>query len=1208
MVDRSQRRLDGAAKRTTTQARDPGPYIATVVSHLDSKMMGSLKVRILKTMQSGNDFDEDQNVITAFYASPFYNVTDFRATDATDNHRSTQQSAGAWFVPPDVGNKVLVTFVEGRSDICFWFACVPDDFMNFMVPGGTPATTLVTPGVDGEDQDGRKHPVAEYNKLILDPQGQAQPTRYLKPVNRDAQQILEQAGLEIDEFRGLTTSSSRREVPSAVYGINTPGPLDKRLQARGIRQGDDNSNADVFSHRLGGHQFVMDDGDANILRKGSPANSGPEYIDVENTDEPVTQDQRVRPANELFRIRTRTGHQILLHNTEDLIYIANSRGTAWIELTSNGKIDIYAADSISMHTEREFNITADSNINIQSGRNINFNSSGSIRFTSGEDVDTIAEKKISLKSGSNYSMQAGGFASLNSQTDFGVTSQSGRTNITGATGVEVEATGQDVAILAPGGSIKTGAEGGFDILADTEVRITTPSLNMQGTAIAKLETPELHILGGNQIYITTGGNLDIYSAVQKVETATYDLLVEDTTKITSNTYDLKTAENITISSGAEITELAATSHTLGSSYTYIDSVLNVRGNTIFAGWARADRFEAPEIKSNYGTTGATGGTWTGSAPPEAAEAVFANQANFADPADAPPNTEAPEPDNPAEALPPARVPQHEPWFQHENFNPLNNPEAGQEALDTIPGPLPDPFAQFPDTPVGASRQNPTSIPRNTTAADEGEIDESDIGSTNINIWNENAQIVVNFFNGKFPGDYKDWVGAGIAGALQWECGDGINPGAYLAPNSRSSGLINVSGNTGLGARGICQWRSTRVDQAETFLGKPLLSQPKTDVTADDYFIIDDGRFPTQSYSSMQREPSHGVRLAPANTTLEEQLSFMWEEMNTTESRTKTAILGVASGNILERAARVAEIMNDIFLRSGNPSIQTENGRIPVKTLRRSHAIEIMRAIQEGRSTDPVTDVADLPVVLDEVPPPIQNSGDAPNVLTQHPNGAASRRGPLNPAFINILNKAARDAGIVEIRGTSFGNEPIRRIPANTRVTDILDRWASFPDRTQGAGADMQGSGNSWKVLQANGQYEFRPNGSSWRTGTERHDTALAIDCRLYARVGGSKVLLVPTNRTHKGILATFLRSFAKYGGAGVGVGGPGASYMVDGLFHLDMLGAYIPDNGTAIKPSGWTGSLVLGWSRNASVWPYGNAETGWARTALINGFNDRIVS
>jgi putative chitinase len=54
-----------------------------------------------------------------------------------------------------------------------------------------------------------------------------------------------------------------------------------------------------------------------------------------------------------------------------LIYIANSKGTAWFEMTSDGKIDIYAKDSISMHTENDFNFRADRDINIEAGRNLN---------------------------------------------------------------------------------------------------------------------------------------------------------------------------------------------------------------------------------------------------------------------------------------------------------------------------------------------------------------------------------------------------------------------------------------------------------------------------------------------------------------------------------------------------------------------------------------------------------------------------------------------------------------------------------------------------------------------------------------------------------------------------------------------------------------------------------------------------------------------
>ena len=103
--------------------------------------------------------------------------------------------------------------------------------------------------------------------------------------------------------------------------------------------------------RLGGPSFVMDDGDDKFLRKGHPKDTAMEYANIEAQEEggDVT-----RLHNELVRLRTRTGHQILLHNTEDLIYIANARGTSWIEMTSNGKIDIYGADSISKSATTRF--------------------------------------------------------------------------------------------------------------------------------------------------------------------------------------------------------------------------------------------------------------------------------------------------------------------------------------------------------------------------------------------------------------------------------------------------------------------------------------------------------------------------------------------------------------------------------------------------------------------------------------------------------------------------------------------------------------------------------------------------------------------------------------------------------------------------------------------------------------------------------------
>lgn len=120
--------------------------------------------------------------------------------------------------------------------------------------------------------------------------------------------------------------------------------------------------------RLGGSSFVMDDGDDKFLRKKKAHEGPPEYAAVELGE---TDGIKTILHNELIRLRTRTGHQILMHNSEDLIYISNSRGTAWIELTSDGKMEVYAEDSISFRTKQDFNFYADRDINMEAGRNFN---------------------------------------------------------------------------------------------------------------------------------------------------------------------------------------------------------------------------------------------------------------------------------------------------------------------------------------------------------------------------------------------------------------------------------------------------------------------------------------------------------------------------------------------------------------------------------------------------------------------------------------------------------------------------------------------------------------------------------------------------------------------------------------------------------------------------------------------------------------------
>ncbi len=321
-------------RRSRHKLPHPGPWIGVVTNYLDPTKMGGLEVSLVKSSMGELALQNETFVVQ--YMSPFYGVTSIRneGTNSAD-FNDVQKSYGMWFVPPDIGTMVMCIFIDGEPNAGYWIGCIPDPFQNHMIPGIAASQQSAMTAEQERKYGTRNVPVGEFLKKGRDLSNPT-PDSYTKPVHPFADRLLAQ-GLLTDTIRGTTTSGARREVPSMVFGISTPGPLDPNGKKGYV--GYESVGTKPVS-RLGGTQFVMDDGDKN-------------------------------GENELVRIRTRTGHQILMHNSQDLIYIANSKGSAWIELTSNGKIDIYAEDSVSIHTENDFNFRADRDINIEAGRNIN---------------------------------------------------------------------------------------------------------------------------------------------------------------------------------------------------------------------------------------------------------------------------------------------------------------------------------------------------------------------------------------------------------------------------------------------------------------------------------------------------------------------------------------------------------------------------------------------------------------------------------------------------------------------------------------------------------------------------------------------------------------------------------------------------------------------------------------------------------------------
>ena len=340
--------------------KDPGPYIGTVVNNEDPERMGRLEVIIGSNTGTDTGFSSSpegyaSQSVTCYYMSPFYGTKTSanlygNDTDAND-YKSSRHSYGMWFTPPDIGTKVMVIFVEGDSNQAYWMGCIPEPNLNFMTPGIASSTNTGIQATGDFDQSKQQMygtnnvPAGEINTRI-----QAQSSTVIKQPIHPFAETLRQQGLIQDTVRGTTSSSARRESPSQVYGISTPGRIDPASKA--VKVGTKDSVIQKQIDRLTGHSFVMDDGDS-------------------------------AGDNQLIRLRSASGHQILLNDSAGVVYIANGSGNAWMEFAANGSIDVYSGGSVSVRTRGDMNFHSDANINMFSQNDIRMSAAGKLVLDGG---------------------------------------------------------------------------------------------------------------------------------------------------------------------------------------------------------------------------------------------------------------------------------------------------------------------------------------------------------------------------------------------------------------------------------------------------------------------------------------------------------------------------------------------------------------------------------------------------------------------------------------------------------------------------------------------------------------------------------------------------------------------------------------------------------------------------------------------------------
>jgi hypothetical protein len=318
---------------------DPGPYFAIVKDNIDQTKMGRLRV-VIPALSGVKNVTKGE-LITVEYLPPFYGAKSPDATRPTRvaDYESSQHSYGMWMVPPDIDSQVLVIFAEGKLTQGFWMGCVQQPYINHMIPGLASSRETLSDTEEGKSATyGTDYvPAGEPNRSIFDKTSDGGLDKLQKPIHSFAR-ILKDQGLIQDNVRGNTSSSARRETPSNVFGISTPGRIDTR-SSKQDKLGPTNDLKNYKTTRQAGHTFVMDDGDT-------------------------------QGDNQLIRLRTSSGHQLLMHDTAGVMYLGNADGTVWMEFSNNGMVDVYAQTGYNLRSGADINFHAEGNINMYANKSI----------------------------------------------------------------------------------------------------------------------------------------------------------------------------------------------------------------------------------------------------------------------------------------------------------------------------------------------------------------------------------------------------------------------------------------------------------------------------------------------------------------------------------------------------------------------------------------------------------------------------------------------------------------------------------------------------------------------------------------------------------------------------------------------------------------------------------------------------------------------
>lgn len=410
--------------------------IGTVVDTNDPQQMG--RVKIIAPMLGDSVDSPIHNLPWCLYVSP-YGGQMSSGTRGPGIQESAGGMAYGWWAIPKVGAQVIVTCLDNNPQYRIYLGCVYDQHTPHTMPHGR---------FMYDD-----HPQLKKDGSDSKPQGPyTSREQFIEPLHENLRQAFTSKTEPNFEWRTRAADYQAARVDVSTLNYTKSGVQD---DADAVHDGW-TSNQGYQTSRSNPKQPVAEtkrNFDSMVTSWTSP---GFHAISMDD-----------RQENCRMRFRTTSGHQIILDDTNERIYIATAKGRNWIELDQAGNIDMFTTNRVSIRAAKDINLTSDETVRLHGKKGVHLYSGDDICMQAVKDINMTTDQNVQVAatqdvviSATNTHLKSSGSLYLDGSSTIHVNS-GGALNLTGGSSVDVKASS---ALALSGSSIAFGGTGSIPSL------------------------------------------------------------------------------------------------------------------------------------------------------------------------------------------------------------------------------------------------------------------------------------------------------------------------------------------------------------------------------------------------------------------------------------------------------------------------------------------------------------------------------------------------------------------------------------------------------------------------------------------------------------------------------------------------------------------------------------------------------------------------